>query len=177
MKALISTLALFFLLNTAASAQGMSGYSTGIGLRGGWEGGLTIKHFIRDDRAVEGILSRGWGWGGYRVTGLYEIHKPLLTVEGLDWFYGVGGHVGSYNGAYYGYTCYYGGYYDKHGKWHPGDCRARYVTAGVDGILGLEYQFGELPFSIALDIKPYIDILGWGDHFGDGALSLRYTIK
>lgn len=156
---------------------GAAGYKTGIGLRGGWEGGLTIKHFLQSHRAVEGIFSRGWGYGGVRITGLYEIHKPFPGANGLDWFYGVGAHVGFYNEHYYGYKCYNGGYYDRDGDWHPGKCRDRYTTIGIDGILGLEYQFNEIPFTIGIDIKPYFDLVGRGDHFGDGALTIRYTIK
>lgn len=179
------TLALIMFVAVAANAQnnknqssggGQAGYKTGIGLRGGWEGGLTVKHFMGDKKAIEGILSRGWGWGGYRITGLYEIHKSFPGADGLDWFYGAGAHIGSYNEKYYGYKCYNGGYYDNKGNWHPGGCR-RYLTLGIDGILGLEYQFTEIPFTLGVDIKPYIDLVGWNDHFADGAFSLRYTIK
>lgn len=164
--------------SSSSSEGGQAGYKTGIGLRGGFEGGITIKHFIKSDRALEGILSRGWGYGGMRITGLYEIHKPFPGAKGLDWFYGVGAHLGFYNGDYYGYNYYNGGYYDKKGKWHPGDYRSRtYTTVGIDGILGLEYQFAEIPFTVGIDIKPYFDFVGRGDHFGDGAFSIRYTIK
>lgn len=158
-----------------SSGGGMEGYKTGIGLRGGYEGGLTIKHFIREDRALEGILSRGWGYGGFRITGLYEIHKPFPGANGLDWFFGIGGHVGFYNDRYYDYDCDNGGYYDNDGDWRK--CKDRYTTIGIDGILGLEYQFNEIPFSIGVDIKPYFDLVGRGDHFGDGAFSIRYNIK
>jgi hypothetical protein len=162
---------------TASSSTGGSAYKTGIGLRFGWEGGLTLKHFIREDRALEGIISRGWGYGGFRITGLYEFQKPFATLENLSWYAGLGAHVGFYNGSYYGYYSAYGdGYYDKNGNWHPG-YRSRYVTFGVDGILGLEYAFDEVPFSVSLDIKPYFDFVGRGDRFGDGALSIRYLIR
>lgn len=95
----------------------------------------------------------------------------------MDWFYGLGAHIGFYNEGYYGYKCDRDGYYDKDGDWHRGECKDRYTTVGIDGILGLEYQFNEIPFSIGLDIKPYFDFVGRGDHFGDGAFSIRYNIK
>ena len=164
--------------SSSSSEGGQSGYKTGIGLRGGFEGGITLKHFIKSQRALEGILSRGWGYGGIRITGLYEIHKPFPGVKGLDWFYGLGAHIGFYNGSYYGYYGNRGGgYYDKNGKWHPTGYRDQYTTVGIDGILGLEYQFTEIPFSVGLDIKPYFDFVGRGDNFADGAFSIRYTIK
>jgi len=36
------------------------GYSTGIGMRGGYTYGLTVKHFFTSDRAVEGIIGGGF---------------------------------------------------------------------------------------------------------------------
>jgi len=120
-------------------------------------------------------LSSDWGYGGFRFTGLYEIHKPFPDVTGLDWFYGIGAHVGSYNGHYYGYDNHNNGYWDNHGNWHPNTYH--YTTLGLDLILGLEYQFNEVPFTIGLDIKPYLDLIGRGEHFADGAITLRYIIK
>lgn len=162
--------------NSSSSGGGQSGYKTGIGLRGGFEGGITVKHFIKSGRAIEGILSRGWGYGGMRITGLYEIHKPFPGAKGLDWFYGVGAHIGFYDEGYYNFKCDKDGYWYK-GNWYPGDCRGTYTTIGIDGILGLEYQFAEIPFTIGLDIKPYFDFVGRSNHYGDGAFSIRYTIK
>jgi hypothetical protein len=161
-----------------SSGEGMPGYKTSIGIRFGYEGGLTLKHFMKEKRAIEGIISAGWGGWGFRLTGLYEVHKNFPGVEGLDWYFGGGAHIGSYNNAYYGYYGYYnGGYYDNKGHWHSGGYRSRYMTVGIDGIIGLEYQFEDAPFSISLDFKPYVDIIGYSGRFGDGALSLRYTIK
>jgi hypothetical protein len=165
----------------STAGDGMSGYKTSIGIRFGYEAGLTLKHFIQERRAIEGILSAGWGGYGFRLTGLYEVHKAFPGVEGLDWYFGGGLHVGSYNSGYYGYYGgYYNGstgYYDRRGRWHSGTYNARQMVVGIDGILGLEYQFDEAPFSISLDIKPYIDFIGYSGRYGDGALSLRYTIK
>jgi|GEM_PF-391056 len=164
--------------NSNSAGSYKRGYSTGIGLRGGFEGGLTVKHFIKDDAALEGIFSTGWGYGGYRITGLYEVHKPFSTVVGLAWFYGAGAHFGSYSGSYYGYYGYNGtGYFDKHGNWHNTGYRSHYSVFGLDAILGLEYQFSEIPFTISLDIKPYVDLMGYGDHYIDGGLSVRYYFK
>jgi len=56
-------IALFFGLKSNAQD-----YNTGIGLRGGWGTGLTIKHFLNGKAAVEGILDSRWH--GFSVTGL-----------------------------------------------------------------------------------------------------------
>lgn len=164
--------------NNKGASGGEPGYGTGFGLRGGWESGFTIKHFIKEKRAIEGILSRGWGYGGARITGLYEIHKPFPGVPNLDWFFGFGAHVGFFDGRYYGYYGHYnGGYYDKHGNWHPNGYRDYYFSLGIDGIIGLEYQIEEIPITLGFDLKPYFDIFGRGNHFGDGAFSIRYIIQ
>jgi hypothetical protein len=137
-------------------------YTTALGLRFGFEGGITLKHFISADRAIEGILSAGWAGRGIRLTGLYEIHAGAFDVERLSWFYGIGAHVG--HGRY------------GRDRWD----RYRYEgpVIGIDGIIGMEYQIREIPFSASLDLKPAIDIIGWGSgHFGDIALSIRYVIR
>jgi hypothetical protein len=165
---------------STSTSLGDQSYKTGIGLRLGYESGLTIKHFVSANGALEGILSRGWGYGGFRITGLYEFQKAFANGKGLQWFAGIGAHIGFYNGNYYGYRYYgyYGeGYYDKNGNWHPTGYRDHYTTVGIDGILGLEYVFADVPLSLSLDIKPYFDIIGRGDRFGDGALSIWYVIK
>lgn len=175
---------IFLTLNTSAQTDkkrpvtngGGADYKTGIGLRLGYEAGLTVKHFVGKN-AIEGILSRGWGYGGFRLTGLYEFQNPIASTPGLDWYVGFGAHIGAYNGNYYGYSAYNGGYYDKHGNWHPSGYRQTYMVLGIDGILGLEYTFPDAPLNISLDIKPYVDLIGYGSHFIDGALSVRYAIK
>lgn len=162
----------------ASSHEESSSYKTGLGLRGGFESGLTLKHFFASSKAIEAILSRGWGYGGLRLTGLFEYQKPFPDVQGLNWFVGIGAHIGSYNGGYYGYYGYYGtGYYDKHGNWHPTGYRNNYTTIGLDLIAGLEYQFATAPFTIGLDLKPYFDFVGNGNRYVDAAFSIRYILK
>ena len=167
----IVTIITFLVLSLNAKAQnkgsgGGAGYSTGIGLRFGWDGGITAKHFIKSGAAIEGILSRSWGYRGFRITGLYEIQKPLSGVANLYWFVGGGAHFGMYHGGYWGYY--------KKGHYHYYDDRL-YPVLGVDLIGGLEYKFSGAPFTVGVDIKPYVDLWGWGSHFWDGAFSARYT--
>ena len=73
--------------NNNAPPQAESSYKSALGLRGGFESGITFKHFISGDRALEFILSAPYHYRGYRITGLYEIQKPILhfpySPEGL----------------------------------------------------------------------------------------------
>lgn len=173
--AAIITIITFFAFTANAQSQkknsggGGAGYSTGVGLRFGWDGGITAKHFIKDDAAIEGILSRAWGYRGFRITGLYEIQKPLPNAENFYWFVGGGAHFGMYGGGYWG------GYYKKKGTIYYYDYNRYYPTFGLDLIGGLEYKFAEAPFTLGVDLKPYFDLWGWGGHFWDGAFTARYT--
>lgn len=151
---------LFFILIIACFASFNSNaqdYTTGIGLRGGWGTGLTIKHFMSSNAAVEGILDSRWH--GLSITGLYEIHNQAFDTKRLNWYYGVGGHIGFWNGDYYR---------DYNGN-------NNVTVIGVDGILGLEYNFKEIPFNIGIDWKPVINLTGSSGFYGDGgAISIRY---
>lgn len=149
-------------------------YNTGIGIRfGGWESGLTVKHFIKSNAAIEGILSSGWHYRGTRITGLYEIQKSISGAPGLYWFYGVGAHIGFYNESYWYSGDCKDGRYEYQGRWYK--CDGTRATIGIDGIIGLEYHFSEIPFTIGLDLKPSIGLIGWGGRYGDSAFTVRYA--
>jgi len=155
MKKIVLALTLALFCVAFANAQD---YNTGIGLRGGLYNGLTIKHFIGSNSAVEGLLSTRWS--GFEVTVLYELHKyRAFDVDRLNWYYGLGGHIGFYNG--------------DHTTW--GTLGTTYTVIGVDGILGLEYNFTELPINISVDWKPAFNFIGYSRFWPDGgALSIRY---
>lgn len=152
-------LTLIMVASLAVGVQAQSDYTTGIGFRGGAASGLTIKHFIKNDVAIEGILSTSFKYRGTTITLLYEKHAQAFDVSGLQWYYGVGGHIGFYQDRYY---------YDR------GHNHDRVLGVGVDGILGLEYYIRDIPFTIGADIKPYINI-PYGGGFWDSALHVRYV--
>lgn len=148
----ILLIALFFGLKSNAQD-----YNTGIGLRGGFGTGLTIKHFLHGNKAVEGIFDSRWH--GFSVTGLYEVHTRAFDVDRLNFYYGIGGHIGFWDGRYY---------------WNYDNDR-NYTVIGIDGILGLEYNFKEIPFNIGVDWKPAFNLTDSSGFWGDGgAISIRY---
>ena len=156
MKKIVLTCFIVFCLASISYAQD---YNTGIGLRAGFETGLTVKHFLGETSALEGILATRWR--GFEITGLYEIQNPAFHADRLDWFFGFGAHIGFWNGDY------------THDYWgYPG---RTYSVVGIDGILGLEYNFKEVPINIGLDWKPAFNVIGYSGWWGDGgALSIRY---
>ncbi len=154
MKKIILTFALAFFIMSFADAQD---YNTGIGLRGGFANGLTVKHFINRKAAIEGILDTRWR--GFDITILYEVHNRAFDVDRLNWYVGIGGHAGFWNGDY--------------APW--GDEGTNYSVIGVDGILGIEYNFSTVPINIGLDWKPAFNIVGYTGFWADGgAISIRF---
>ncbi|PKP34123.1 MAG: hypothetical protein CVU00_08320 [Bacteroidetes bacterium HGW-Bacteroidetes-17] len=154
MKKLLLIFALLFCMISYSNAQD---YNTGIGLRGGLSNGLTVKTFIAERTALEFLVASRWK--GFSITGLYEIHNQAFNTNGLKWYYGVGAHVGFWDG--------------DNVKW--ADNNDSYTVIGFDGILGLEYSFPEIPINLSIDWKPEFNVSGYSGFWGDsGAISIRY---
>jgi hypothetical protein len=162
MKKKISFLGLTFTLilfiNVSAKAQN---YTTSAGLRfGGYENGLTVKHFIGSETAIEGIL--GFRSGGFVLTGLYEIHAPAFNEPSLTWFYGYGAHIGGTDGGYRRYSGNNNGY-------------GRGLLLGADAIIGLEWQMPDLPLTLGVDLHPRLELAKGPFLDLEPALTIRYT--
>jgi hypothetical protein len=132
-----------------------------LGFRAGYGGGLTFQHYLSQGRAAEFILiSR---WRGYSLTGLYELHGKAFNVKNLRWLFGGGGHLGTYT-------------YFNNGRFGNTPFDGPRVTVGLDGIVGLEYFFHDIPFQVSIDWKPTFVFAGYSGWYGDdGAISVRYV--
>ncbi len=131
-------------------------YQNAAGLRLGNASGLSGKTLVNRRFALEGIISTRWS--GINITALGEITQPLVDYRGLSWYYGAGAHIGFWD--------------------YPGDSeQGTKLFTGVDGIVGMEYTFEEIPLNLALDWKPFLNILST-THFvwDEFALSVRYVI-
>lgn len=128
-------------------------YTSSVGIRMGGENGLTLKHFINENTAIEGLASFRY-IGSIHLTGLYEVHNLAFDIDGLFWYYGGGVHAGF------------------------GNPNTNDFVAGIDGILGIEYTFRDFPFNVSLDFKPAFDVVGnFYPWVGGTALSVRYVFK
>ncbi|WP_375437612.1 hypothetical protein [uncultured Hymenobacter sp.] len=165
----------------SSSGGSNSGYSTGIGLRGGgYSSGLTIKHFLsgKNGVALEALVTTEYKARGARLTLLGEKHKSIADVKGLQFYYGAGFHAGAYQGRYYFDDVRY---YRVHKKdvYVYRDYRsddATYIAIGADLILGLEYKLEDLPFVVGVDYKPFFEVFhGYTGFYNDAAVSLRIT--
>ncbi|WP_017258484.1 hypothetical protein [Pedobacter arcticus] len=158
---LVAVLAFTFGLTANVAAQ--SNYNSAIGLRvGGYENGISLKHFISSDTALEGIL--GFRRGGFVFTGLYEKQAIAFAEPSLNWFYGAGAHIGGISGDRY---------YEAYGKdRYYGDSG---ILLGADGILGLEWQVPDIPIAASLDLHPRLELAKGPFLDMEVALTIRYT--
>lgn len=167
-------LILIFALIAATTAVEAQAYKTAIGLRIAPSYGITLKHFVNSNAALEGIFSPRWQ--GVTFTGLYEYHTTAFKTPRMNWYFGIGGHIG-FGDHHYQHDH---NYYNKRGRliWydeHDHDDHS-HVIAGVDMILGLEYTFQKLPLNMSLDWKPMLNLIGHqGIWYGDGGFSMRFA--
>lgn len=147
MKKLILPLVAFAMLSTysttevRAQATGTD-YKNAIGGRFGIANGVTFKHFLTNDQAIDVILnfrSRRDNYSRFKLVGLYQWHLPIDGAPGLRWYYGVGGGVGVWT--------------DKRGNRNDSE-----VDLSIDGVIGLDYKISGAPINLALDWKPALNL-------------------
>lgn len=155
----IFTLLCFTVIATLAmhSTSKAQGYDNAIGGRFGAANGITFKTTLGDNKMID-IIANFRSTDEYkyfRLTGLYEIYNPINNAPGLNWYYGIGGSIGS-------------------AKYRPSNSSDLYLSA--DGVLGLDYKFADAPINLSLDWKPAIELAPNTNFDGSGvAISLRFT--
>ena len=115
-----------------------SSYNTAVGVKV-YPGAITVKHFDN----------------GFWLTGLYEIHTDIKSVEGLKWYIGPGAHLGSNN--QYNTTA------------------GNTMVLGIDGIIGLDYKIKDIPLNVSFDWQPSFTLLSNSFFRGYGGLAIRYA--
>ncbi|MBD3316736.1 MAG: hypothetical protein GF344_13185 [Chitinivibrionales bacterium] len=136
-------------------------YAVGAGFRVGPSNGITLKASAGGVGAFEAVIHSRFS--GLYLCGLYEIHQAAFRAENINFYYGIGGHVGAWDGV-------------KRYRSPAADDAA--VSVGIDGIVGLEATFRTIPFAVSLDWKPLVHVYQttefWVDEIG---FSVRYIIK
>lgn len=148
------TLIATFAIQLSSKAQG---YDNAIGGRFGAANGITFKTTLGDNKMLDLIANfrSNNTYNYFRVTGLYEVYKPIANAGGLNYYYGIGGSIGSV-------------------KYKPYNSSDLYLS--VDGVLGLDYKFADAPINVSLDWKPAIELTPDTDFDASGVgLSLRFT--
>ena len=112
--------------------------------------GVTGKYFLTKNQNIEGMVTSFYS-NGIVFTGLYEWNAPAFDVDGMKWYYGVGGHLRMWD---------------------------REAGLGIDGVIGLEYIIPSIPLNVSIDWKPAFDIItDPGFYFDDLGISVRYIFK
>ncbi len=141
-------------------------YTTAVGGRLGYPLSASIKHFITDSHALEAYVgTRGDSF--YRWTNIsaaYQIHNSFNSADlpdNLRWYYGFGGSV-----YFWSWDSFYSDQY-------------RSTTFGIQGYLGLDYQFDNIPLNITLDWVPTFFLNGFGSGLGAGygSVGVRYVLR
>ena len=128
----------------------------GLGLRIGNPTGITAKKYLGASNALEVALGTNYNNDGFELLAHYLFHFPITDAPGLDWYYGFGGQIQSY---------------DRRDRDGDND-----VEFGADGVIGLEYTFADAPVSIFLDAILFLEIVD--DPFDldlDAAIGVRYN--
>jgi hypothetical protein len=158
MKKLITIMCLTVIATIGIySASNAQGYRNAIGGRFGTANGITFKTTLGGNKMLDLIANfrSNDGYDYFRVTGLYEIYNPIQGAQGLNYYYGLGGSVGS-----------------RTRKWD--DKNQAYLA--IDGVLGLDYKFAEAPLNLSLDWKPAIELAPGTEFDSSGlGLSIRFT--
>lgn len=157
---ILAVVAIVISCTFAAQAQN---YTSAIGLRLGYPLSISYKHFLNENGAIEvfgGFRSySGYGW--FNVGGLYQYHKPIEGVDGLNWYFGGGASIFFWN--------YDNDFLDAGSS----------TSIGILGNLGLDYKFENAPINVSVDWVPTFFVNGYGSGFGGGygALAVRYVLK
>lgn len=152
----IFSLVLGLIICVSLSAQD---YRTSAGLKVGMSNGVSVKHFLSSDMAVEGIIAKNL-YKGIGLSALVEKHKGFLDVRGVNWYYGGGGHFYRFEGN----------------NTYPfiKDNKNAGIVIGIDAVFGFEHGFKTLPFTIAVDFRPGYNIAGKGIIYNEFGFSARY---
>lgn len=118
-----------------AGASHRTAGSTGVGLGVGTVGGgVSVKHFLADSHAVQGVV--GLGNDTLRVSADYLLEQNTFAttdVVDLAWNIGAGVGVGIGDGGNLG--------------------------LGVSGVAGLEFAFVPVPLDLVLEYRPTIAVV------------------
>jgi len=166
----LTLIALTFLLSLSIKAQQL--YEKSGGIRLGHSSGLTYKKFITEDEAIDLLLSGRND--GMQFTAVYQFHEPMEFSFNDRFYlhYGIGGHIGyeKFNDLAKVLSNAAGDEFIYQEK--------SFFVMGVDGSLGIEYRWLEVPATFGFDLKPYFNFIGMRytrAKFWDAAISFKYV--
>lgn len=138
-----------------------------VGIRGGLTSGFEYRFYTDDANSYKFLL--GTRDDGVQLHAFKEFHQYDMFnfTEHLVFFYGAGMHIGYERWQKY--------YVQENTSWYENNTA---FLAGLDGLVGVEYQFYEVPVSLGFEAKPYFDLLGrevFNIELFDFAFTLKYN--
>jgi hypothetical protein len=140
-------------------------FENAIGIRGGLTAGFEYRFYMDDANSYKFLL--GTRDGGVQIHALKEFHQYDLFsfTDRLVLVYGAGLHAG--------YEQWEKRYIEGNTTWY--EDRTAFLV-GLDGLVGLEYLFYEVPISLGFEVKPYFDLLG-REMFNVQLFDFAFTVK
>lgn len=146
----IHILAFLLLLSIAGKAQQ---YNRAIGIRSSNDFSILYEKQINDESNYRFTYSFGYGRGqkisAYKIFQYYKLDD---FPPNLSFHFGYGAHIGYCRWRQF-FKNEHGQYWDK--MYRP--------ILGLDGIVGLAYNFTSVPLAISLDVNPCFDL--WGKNY------------
>ena len=157
---------LFLLFFGSLSPLLSTDYISAFGFRLGFNRGLSFKQFIDDDIGVEGVLTSIDN--GFKLIGLYQKSNNFIDESRFHWYFGCGAHFSIWD--------------DKSSYWDEVehcwvDDSKHHLGIGVDGIVGVEYNFESTPINISFDWKSAIKLKGYSGYEDGAALTIRFYLE
>ncbi|PZX93231.1 hypothetical protein DOS84_12600 [Flavobacterium aquariorum] len=163
---------LYLLIGLAFSSQAQDSIpkqdnisKNAIGLRFGNNHGLGVEISYQKKLSLKNRLELDLGFSNdnntdaIKLSGIYQWYWNI--EKELDWFAGLGGGLGSWNTN----DNYNNGYGSDNG-----------IFAVINGDVGIEYNFKEIPIQVAIDLRPEFVFNNYQKNdFGINAgLAMRY---
>ena len=188
-----------FFISTVGFSQ--SAGTIGLGVKGGDPTGLSVK-FYKAAMAIELVVGRPYYFSGryyngsyysdrfykidkykhpYYKYGYYTARNPIAiqlhflkskstkTAKELKWYYGAGPQLRMHKIEYF--------YYDDRYRNAVYSEVYNNIDLGIDGVLGLEYTFSDLPLSIFADANLFLEIVDEISLSPQGGIGVRFNIK
>ncbi len=155
-KLLYTCVAAVAILTMSLSSAKAQDYNNAIGGRFGSANGVSFKTALNKGAMLELVANfrSNKNTDYFKLTGLYEVYKPINGAKGLNFYYGAGASIGSYKV-----------------KGFDGD-----VYFAANGVLGLDYKFDGVPINLSLDWVPALELTpNTGFYGGDVGLGVRFT--
>ena len=114
-----------------------------IGLRFGNNHGLGVEISYQKKLSTKNRLELDFGWtndnntDAIKISGIYQWYWNI--EKELDWYAGLGGGLGSW---------------DTNDNYNNGYGSDNGIFGVINGDVGIEYNFKEIPIQIALDARP-----------------------